>query len=140
MPKLRVDKSRLIEIAEKEHGDALFGALTLLAHSGSLTYSEAQGLLKPKISEWEMQECWSELIEGTVRSSDDSEAISFLEEIVSSASTYPKAIRYAALAKYEKVARSSTIDILKQESRLGLPFQDLLRLKPKEPTAKNVTQ
>lgn len=140
MPKLRIEKSGLLKLAETEQGDARSGALTILAHTASLTYSEAQSLLKSNASEWEMHECWSDLIEGTVRNSDDSEAIGFLEEIVSSASIYPKVVRYAALAKYEKVARSSTIDILKQESRLGLPFQDVLRLKPKQPTQKDATQ
>lgn len=75
-----------------------------------------------------MNQCLSELIEGTVHT-DDSEAIAFLEDIISSDSAYSRAVKYAALGKYEDIARSSTIDILLQELRLGLPFQDVLRLK-----------
>jgi hypothetical protein len=133
MPKvLRIDKQQMMRLAEQGQGDLRSGAVLILANSRTLTYEQAKLLLSLQSDEWEMYNCWAELIEGTVQSSDDSEAIGFLEEIVSSASIYPKAARYAALAKYEQVARSSTIDILRQETRLGLPFQDVLRLKRKQ--------
>ncbi|MGA9040465.1 MAG: hypothetical protein WB421_08015 [Terriglobales bacterium] len=128
LPRLRMDKKRARDLVDAESGDIKTGAVLILANTLATTYDEAKQLLRLADDDV-AQSCWAELIEGTVKDVDDSNAIDFLEEIVSVASSYPKVVKYAALNKYEQVARSSTIDILQQEAQLGLPLQDVLRLK-----------
>ena len=69
MPRLRIDKTQLIKIVEREQGDARFGAVLILAHGRAVTYDEARRLLRLENTGWEINECWAELIEGTVKSS-----------------------------------------------------------------------
>ncbi len=103
------------KLVETREGDTRGGAALILANTLAVTYEEAKQLLRYAGDEAEVPNCWLEFIEGTVKDADDSEAIAFLEELLSAASTYSKVVKYAALSKYEQVARSSTIDIVQQE-------------------------
>lgn len=119
------DSSRIISILDSSEGLVREGAILLLAHNNSISFEDTKRLLElSKKDSRPIDHSWGELIRGTVRDSDTQEAIDFLEGILSAGDKYPKAVKYAALEKYQRIARSSTIDIKEQEQDLGLPFQN----------------
>jgi outer membrane lipopolysaccharide assembly protein LptE/RlpB len=63
------------------------------------------------------------LIQSCVEAKDTQEAVSFLEDLLSPATKLPRSIKHAARAAYQKIARTTTVDIIEQEENLGLPFQ-----------------
>lgn len=123
---IKFDADRAILIAESVRGCVREGALLLLGQSGSMSFEQTKRLLELSISDHKpVDRSWAALIKGTVKDSDTQEAIEFLEGILTRVAKYPKAVKYAALEKYQHIARSTTVDISEQEAELGLPFQDI---------------
>lgn len=125
IPRMQFDTNRVFPMLEEAEGILREGILLLLAYHDSTSFEDTRRLLEFSISDRKpIDRAWAELINRTVRDSDTQEAIDFLESILSSGAKYPKAVKYAALEKYEGAARTTTIDIRAQEQDLGLPFQD----------------
>ncbi|MGA2467729.1 MAG: hypothetical protein ABSH06_25705 [Thermodesulfobacteriota bacterium] len=123
---IKFDTDKVILIAERVRNYVREGALLLLGQSGAMSFEQTKRLLELSISDHKpVDRAWAALIKGTVKESDTQEAVDFLESILSKAARYPKAIKYAALEKYQQIARSTTVDISEQEAELGLPFQDI---------------
>jgi hypothetical protein len=123
--RLNFDSNRIISILDTAENFVREGAILLLAHNSTISFEDTKRLLELSKKDARLfDDSWAELIRGTVRDFDTQEAFDFLESILSSGDKYPKAIKYAALEKYQRIARSSTIDIKEHEQDLGLPFQN----------------
>lgn len=125
IPRLKLDKDRFINIVQNTKDSTHEGVLLLLAHSGLMSFEDTLRLIDfSKEAKKPVDRSWAVLIKGTIRNSDSKEAIIFLEHILSKTKS-PNAVKYAALEEYERIAKSSTIDIREQEIHLGLPLQDI---------------
>lgn len=126
-PFLQFDLARVCSVLENgAQGSIREGAILLLAYSRAMSFEDATRLLNlSAIDSKPLDRAWAELVKGTVRDLDTQESIDFLEGVVSAGSRYPKAVKYAALDKYQRIARGTTINIQEQEQDLGLPLQSL---------------
>lgn len=119
LPKLAVDKVRLLSILKENRGLTAEGALLLLAQGEVLSVREVAELVQSsKGAPRPLDRGYAELV--SLANVDSAEGVGFLEAVLAG-DDHPKAVKYAALDRYRQVVRGTVGDIKGREQELGLP-------------------
>jgi hypothetical protein len=121
VPAMKTDD--LAELVLTTRGSTREGAILLLKGSRDMDFGCLRSLLERSRDADDTGRAWAQLLQSRVEGQDSEEVVVFLEEVLSPASRFPRPIKHAARAAYQKMARTSTVDIKDQEVNLGLPFQ-----------------
>ena len=116
----------LTEFVRCTQGSIREGAILLMKGKRTMDLTCLRGLLEHSRDEGNTGRAWAYLLQSRVEGQDSEEVATFLEEILSPATRLPRPVKHAARAAYQKMARTTTVDIKEQEQHLGLPFQGIV--------------